>query len=393
MSKEKLASSLNMARGKPCVEQLDLSGEFFDALTSKDNFVIDGVDIRNYGALDGLESAKKLLGDIVGADKEDVIVFGNSSLNIMFDLVSKGYSHGICGSKAWCKRPKVKWLCPVPGYDRHFSIGEYFDIEMINIPMNEYGPDMDLVESLIKDESVKGIWCVPQYSNPSGITYSDEVVKRFANLKPAAKDFRIYWDNAYALHHLYNDKEDKLLNIIDECKKAGNPDLVYEFVSTSKITFPGGGIAGLVTSSKNREDVLNSLKYQTICFDKINQYRHVKYLEDINNINALMKKHADIIRPKFELVESIFEKDLNGIASWSKPNGGYFITLYVKGIAKEVISKCKEKGLVLTEAGCAFPYHKDPSNSVIRIAPTYPSLDELDKAAHIICESIKECQK
>lgn len=384
--------SLNMARGKPCPDQLDLNKSFFDVVNSSSDLNVDGLDLRNYGAIDGISSARSLIGEIAGVSKDNVIVFGNSSLNIMFDLISKSFTHGVNGSTPWHKLEKVKWLCPVPGYDRHFAICQYFGFEMINIPMNEYGPDMDKIEEFIKDKDVKGIWCVPIYSNPTGITYSDDVVRRFAKLKPAAKDFRIYWDNAYALHHLYKE-HDKLLNIIDECDKEGNSDLVYEFISTSKITFAGGGIAGLVTSKANRDDVLSHIKYQTICNDKINQYRHVKYLKDINGINKLMEEHANIIRPKFELVESIFENELKGIASWSRPKGGYFITLYVNGCAKEVIAKCKENNVILTEAGAAFPYHKDPDNSVIRIAPTYPSLEELDEAMHILAKCVKECSK
>lgn len=386
-------NTLNITRGKPCKEQLDLSLPLLDVLDSKVNPVVDDVDIRNYGELSGLKCAKKLMSEIAGCEEDNLIVYGNSSLDIMYQLIADSFSHGVLGNEPFFKQGKIKWLCVVPGYDRHFAICEHFGFEMINVPLKEDGPDMDKVEELIKDPSVKGIWCVPMYSNPTGITFSDEVVRRFARLKPAAKDFRIYWDNAYALHHLYEDRQDKLLNLLNECEKAGNPNLVYEFYSTSKVTFAGGGIAALATSLENKKSILENLIYKTIGNDKVNQYRHVLYLKDINNVKSLMKKHADIIRPKFDLVESIFEKELKGIATWSKPNGGYFITLYVKGVAKEVIAMCKERGLVLTDAGCAFPYHKDPNNTVIRIAPTYPSLSELERATQVLCDVVKLLRK
>lgn len=383
--------NLNMARGKPCKEQLDLSMPMMDVLSSEANLNCeDGIDCRSYGVLGGIEECKKLLGDIIEVDSKNIIIFGNSSLNIMYNLISNAYTHGVLGSTPWCKLNKIKWLCPVPGYDRHFAITEYFGIEMINIPMNNEGPDMDMIEQLVStDDSIKGIWCVPKYSNPDGTTYSESVVKRFANLKPKAKDFRLYWDNAYSVHHLYDDKQDYLLEILDECKKAGNEDLVYKFTSTSKISFPGSGIAAIATSDNNIKDIKKQLSIETIGFDKVNQLRHVKFFKDIEGVKSQMRKHADILRPKFELIENIFEEEIKDIASWSKPNGGYFISLNVKNCAKEVIKRCKDAGIILTEAGAAYPYHKDPTNSNIRIAPSFPSLEELDIATRILCLSVK----
>ena len=385
--------NLHLERGKPCKEQLDLSMPMMDVLNSKANLNCeDGVDCRNYGVLGGIEECKKLLGDIIEVEPKNIIIFGNSSLDVMFQCISHGYSKGVLGSTPWCKLDKpVKWLCVVPGYDRHFAITEYFGIEMINIPLNEDGPDMDLIEKYIQDPYVKGIWCVPKYSNPTGQTYSEEVVKRFARLKPAAKDFRIYWDNAYSVHHLYDDNQDFLLEILDECKKAGNPDIVYKFTSTSKISFPGSGIAALATSDNNVKDIKKWMSVSTIGYDKVNQLRHVRFFKDLNGIKSIMKQHANILRPKFELVEKILEEELSGIkgVSWTKPRGGYFISLEVNGKAKEVIQRAKECGLHLTEAGCAFPYHKDPNNSNIRIAPSSQSLDELEVASRILALCVK----
>ena len=387
---KKMNFHLNMARGVPCKEQLDLSMPMMDVLNSDaDMRCEDGVDCRSYGELGGIPECKRLLGEIIEVPESNIIIFGNSSLSIMYECISNAMTHGVLGSTPWCKLDKVKWLCPVPGYDRHFAITEYFGIEMINIPMNQDGPDMDLVEQYIKDPSVKGIWCIPKYNNPDGTTYSEEVVKRFARLKPAAKDFRIYWDNAYSVHHLYEDNQDFLLEILDECQKAGNPDLVYKFTSTSKISFPGSGIAAIASSENNLKEIKQQMYKQTIGYDKVNQLRHVRFFKNLDGVKAQMKKHADILRPKFELVESILEQELNGLATWSKPKGGYFIALYVKGHAKEVIEKCKECGLTLTEAGCAFPYHNDPNNEVIRIAPSYPSLKELETATRILCLAVK----
>lgn len=383
--------NLNMARGKPCKEQLDLSMPMMDVLNSQaDMNCEDGIDCRNYGVLGGISECKKLLGDIIEVDPKNILIFGNSSLSIMYERVSNAMTHGVLGSTPWMKLDKpVKWLCPVPGYDRHFAITEYFGIQMINVPMNNEGPDMDLVEELIKDPYVKGIWCVPKYSNPDGTTYSEAVVKRFARLKPAAKDFRIYWDNAYSAHHLYDDHQDFLLEILDECKKAGNPDLVYKFTSTSKISFPGSGIAAVAASDANIQEIKSQMKIQTIGYDKVNQLRHVRFFKNLDGVKNQMRRHADILRPKFELIEKILEKELTGVATWNKPNGGYFISLNVDGCAKEVIERCKECGVILTEAGCAFPYHNDPNNKVIRIAPSYPSLKELNLATIILCISIK----
>ena len=382
--------NLNMTRGKPCKEQLNLSMGMMDVLNSSvDLSCEDGTDCRNYGVLGGIQECKRLLGDIIEVDPENIIIYGNSSLNIMYDSISRSYTHGVLGSTPWCKldRP-VKWLCPVPGYDRHFAITEHFGIEMINIPMNNEGPDMDLVEELIKDPYVKGIWCVPKYSNPDGATYSERVVKRFASLKPAAPDFRIYWDNAYSVHHLYDDRQDFLLEILDECKKAGNPDLVYKFTSTSKISFPGSGIAALATSLANKEEILKQLSYQTIGYDKVNQLRHVRFFKDLNGIHEQMKRHAMILRPKFDEVIKILTKELTGIAKWTNPHGGYFISLECRHASK-VVALCKDAGLTLTKAGSCFPYHLDPNDSVIRIAPSFPSLDELALATKILCCCVK----
>ncbi len=386
--------NLNMARGKPSVEQLNLSMGMMDVLSSSVELKCeDGIDCRSYGVLGGIEECKKLLGDIIEVPSDHIIIYGNSSLNVMFDCISHSMTHGVMGNTPWCKLDKVKWLCCVPGYDRHFAITEYFGIEMINIPMDDNGPDMDMVEDLVsKDPYIKGIWCVPKYSNPNGITYSDEVVKRFARLKPAAPDFRIYWDNAYSVHHLYDDNQDYLIELVSECEKAGNPDLVYKFTSTSKISFPGSGIAALAASKANIEDLKKHLSYQTIGHDKVNQLRHVRYFRNLDGIKEHMKKHADILRPKFELIEDMFEKELSEFGDkvkWTKPHGGYFISLEVPGHAKEIVSLCSECGITLTPAGSAYPYHKDPNNSNIRIAPSFPTLDELKIATHVLCLAIK----
>ena len=379
---------LDMSRGKPSADQLNLSMGMMDTLTSGVDLTCeDGVDCRNYGGLDGIDEAKQLLADMMEVPKDNVIIFGNSSLNVMYDTVARAMTHGIMGSTPWCKLDKVKFLCPVPGYDRHFAITETFGIEMINIPMTENGPDMDLVEKYVNnDETVKGIWCVPKYSNPQGVVYSDETVRRFAALKPAAADFRIFWDNAYVVHHLYKEDQAQILDILEECKKAGNPDMVFEFCSTSKVSFPGSGIAAIASSETNIADIKKRLTIQTIGHDKINQLRHVKFFKNVDGIKAHMEKQADLIRPKFELVEKIFSDELasRGIGTWMHPLGGYFISFEApEGCAKEIVSKCKEAGVVLTGAGSPFPYKKDPKDSVIRIAPTYPSLAELEQAANV----------
>ncbi|MCR5422554.1 MAG: aminotransferase class I/II-fold pyridoxal phosphate-dependent enzyme [Bacilli bacterium] len=388
--------SLNMARGKPCKEQLNLSMGMMDVLNSNvDLNCEDGTDCRNYGVLGGIDECKRLLGDIIEVPAENIIIYGNSSLNVMYDCISRSMTHGVMGSTPWAKLDKVKWLCPVPGYDRHFAITEWFGIEMINIPMNNDGPDMDMIEKLVsQDDSIKGIWCVPKYSNPDGTTYSEKVVKRFAALKPKAKDFRIYWDNAYSVHHLYSDNQDFLLEILDECKKAGNPDIVYKFTSTSKISFPGSGIAALAASSANIASIKKQLSMQTIGFDKVNQLRHVKFFKNLQGIKDQMTKHAEILRPKFELVENILEQELGGlgIATWTKPHGGYFISLNtMKGIASDVVEMCKNAGVILTPAGSTYPYHKDPNNSNIRIAPSYPVMSELETASKILSVCVKIC--
>ena len=386
--------ALDMSRGKPAAAQLDLSMPMMSLLNEDSVLKAEnGTDCRNYGVLDGIPEAKKLMADMVGAKPENVIVYGNSSLNIMYDTIVRSMLHGVLGSTPWCKLDKVKFLCPVPGYDRHFAITESFGIEMISIPMTENGPDMDMVEKYVQeDKAVKGIWCVPKYSNPQGISYSDETVRRFAALKPAAKDFRIFWDNAYCVHHIYEEKQDEILNILEECEKAGNPDMVYQFASTSKVTFPGSGVAAISTSTANIADIKKYMTLQTIGHDKINQLRHVKFLKDADGIKAHMKKQADIIRPKFEAVLEVLDKELGGlgIATWTKPNGGYFISFEtLDGCAKAVVGKCKEAGVVMTGAGATFPYGNDPKDSNIRIAPSYPTLDELEKAMEIFCVATK----
>lgn len=385
---------LDMSRGKPSITQLDIAMGMMDIFDGHSDMKSEnGVDTRNYGALDGIPEAKKLMADMMEVPPENVIVYGNSSLSVMYDTVARAVTQGVMGSTPWCKLDKAKFLCPVPGYDRHFAITEYFGIEMINIPMTETGPDMDMVEKLVsEDEAVKGIWCVPKYSNPQGISYSDETVKRFARLKPAAKDFRIYWDNAYGIHHLYDDDQDYLIEILAECEKAGNPDLVYKFSSTSKISFAGAGIAALAASEANLADAKKQLALQTIGYDKINQLRHVKFFKDLDGMIEHMKKHAAIMRPKFEAVLATLDKELEGleIGSWYRPKGGYFISFdALEGCAKKIIAKCKEAGVVMTNAGATFPYGKDPKDSNIRIAPSYPTSEELKQATDLFVLCVK----
>ena len=392
--------SLNMARGKPCVEQLDLSMGMMDALYSEADLTCeDGTDCRNYGTLTGIHEAKVLIGAMMENNPENIIIYGNSSLNVMYDTVSRAYTHGVMGSTPWCRLPKVRFLCPVPGYDRHFAITEYFGIDMIPVPMSPEGPDMDLVEQLVaNDDAIKGIWCVPKYSNPQGYSYSDDTVRRFARLRPAARDFRIFWDNAYGIHHLYDDKQDYLIEILDECKKAGNPDMVYKFASTSKITFPGSGIAALATSRNNLEDIEAQLSRQTIGHDKVNQLRHVRFFKDLDGMKEHMRRHADIIRPKFEAIEEILEKNLGGleIGTWTKPHGGYFISFdAMEGCAKRIVERAKKAGVTMTGAGATWPYGKDPHDSNIRIAPTYPPLDDIRLAAELftVCVRLVSVEK
>ncbi len=385
---------LDMSRGKPGIDQLNLSMGLMDVLDSGSDMTCDdGTDCRNYGQLTGIEEARELLGDMMENNPNDIIIYGNSSLNVMFDTVSRAYTHGVMGNTPWCKLDRVSFLCPVPGYDRHFAITEYFGIGMIPVPMTPTGPDMAIVEKLVaEDETIKGIWCVPKYSNPTGTSYSDETVRRVGRLKPAAKDFRIFWDNAYGMHHLYDDRQDYLIEILAECKRAGNPDLVYKFASTSKITFPGSGIAALATSPNNMEDVKRQLKHQTIGHDKVNQLRHVRFFKDIHGMVEHMRKHADILRPKFEMVEDTLERELGdkGIGTWTKPLGGYFIGFEsLPGCAKEIVSRCKKAGVVMTPAGATWPYGKDPQDTSIRIAPTFPPLEELEKAAGLFALCVK----
>lgn len=380
---------LDMSRGKPSLEQLDLSMGLMDVLNSDSDLRCeDGTDCRNYGVLDGIKEAKELMGDMMEVPYDNLIIYGNSSLNIMYDTISRSYTHGVMGNTPWCKLDKVKFLCVVPGYDRHFGVTEYFGIENVCVPMLETGPDMDLVEKLVStDESIKGIWCVPKYSNPTGNSYSDETVRRFARLKPAARDFRIYWDNAYTIHHLYDLDQDHLIEILAECKRAGNPDMVYKFASTSKVSFPGSGIAAIASSLNNLEDIKKQLKNQTIGHDKVNQLRHVRYFKNIHGMVEHMKKHADSLRPKFEAVESILEKELGGlgIAKWTNPKGGYFISFdTMDGCAKDVVDACKKAGVVMTPAGATYPGGKDPHDRNIRIAPSFPPAEDMKTAAQLL---------
>ena len=386
--------ALDMSRGKPSAEQLDLSMGLLDAVDSKTVAVSEnGTDVRNYGVLDGIPEAKRLIAEMINVKPENVIVYGNSSLNIMYDQIARAELFGICGNTPWSKLETVKFLCPVPGYDRHFAITEEVGIEMINIPMTEEGPDMDLVEQYVNsDPAVKGIWCVPKYSNPQGVVYSDETVRRFAALKPAATDFRIFWDNAYAVHHIYESDQAEILNILDECEKAGNPDMVFEFCSTSKVSFPGAGIAAIASSGANISDIKKRLGMQTIGHDKINQLRHVAYFKNMDGIKAHMMKQAAVIRPKFEMLDEMLTAEIasRGIGNWMKPKGGYFISFEaMDGCAKAIVDKCKEAGVVLTGAGSPFPYKKDPKDSVLRIAPTYPSLEELTEAAKVFVTVVR----
>ncbi len=386
--------SLDMSRGKPASAQLDISMDMLETINSESVLKdANGVDCRNYGVLDGIEEAKQLMAEMIGTNAENVIVCGNASLTIMYDTVSRSMTHGVLGSTPWCKLDKVKFLCPAPGYDRHFKITEHFGIEMITIPMTDNGPDMDLVEKYVnEDEAVKGIWCVPKYSNPQGICYSDETVKRFAALKPAAKDFRIFWDNAYVIHHLYDDNQAEILDIISECEKAGNPDMVYEFASTSKVTFAGGGISCVASSKANLADIKKSMTIQTIGYDKINQLRHVRYFKNLDGLKAQMKKHADFMRPKFEAVLAVLDNELSGleIGEWRKPYGGYFISFdSMEGCAKAIVAKCKEAGVVMTGAGATFPYGVDPKDTNIRIAPSFPTPEEMAAAADVFVLCVK----
>ena len=384
---------LDMSRGKPAAAQLNLSMEMMNILNSGTDLVCeDGVDCRNYGGLDGIAEAKQLLADMMEVPKDNVIVFGNSSLNVMYDTVARAMTHGIMGSTPWCKLDKVKFLCPVPGYDRHFAVTQFFGMELINVPMNEDGPDMDIVEKLVaEDDSIKGIWCVPMYSNPGGVVYSDEVVKRFAALKPKAADFRIFCDNVYCVYHLV-DNPPVQANLLEEAKKVGNEDICYMFASTSKITFPGSGIAVMAASERNLASLKKSLGFATIGFDKMNQLRHLRFFGGkFENLLEHMKKHKALIAPKFAIVVNTLEKELGdlGIATWSNPKGGYFISFNQKGCAKRIVQLCKDAGVVLTGAGASFPYGVDPEDENIRISPTFPTEEELQKAMDVFVCSAK----
>lgn len=377
---------LDMSRGKPCKEQLDLSMDMLDGINSKSNFMRK-IDYRNYGISDGIPEIKSLFSELLnGISNEEIIVAYNASLNLMYDSIQRAMQFGVLGGEPWNKQGKLKWICPVPGYDRHFAITELFGFEMINVPIGDDGPDMDMIEELVKDPTVKGVWCVPKYSNPMGIIYSDEVVRRFANLKPASKDFRIIWDNAYMVHALYG--QDKMADIYQEAKKAGNEDIVYVFGSTSKISFAGAGVAFMAGSKANMDEQRKYMGMQTIGPDKISQYMHATYFQSANDIYAHMEKHANILRPKFEEVLKIMDEELSGtgIAKWNKPRGGYFISCFLEnGTAKRTVQLAKEAGVVFTGAGATYPYKKDPNDSNLRIAPTLPPMSELKTAMHIFC--------
>lgn len=385
--------NLNMARGKPCAKQLDLALGVLEALRARSEFAnSNGDDCRNYGVWNGLPEMRAIFSDMLGVPADNIVLGNNSSLQMMFDCISQGYTHGFGGCTPWCKQDKIKFLCPSPGYDRHFAVTEYFGFELIPVPMLKTGPDMDIIEQLVNnDPAVKGCWCVPKYSNPTGITYSDETVRRFAALRPAAKDFRIMWDNAYCVHDL-TDTPETLLNLYEECLKHGTEDYVFFFASTSKISFPGAGVAALAGSSRNIEDIKHRIAAQTIGPDKLNQLRHILFLHDIEGVKDLMKGHREILEPKFRIVHQFLEEELGelGIAKWSSPNGGYFVNLDVmNGCAKRVVSLCKEAGVILTDAGATFPHGFDPNDSNIRIAPSFPPEEELTQAMRLLCITVR----
>ena len=383
---------LNMARGKPSSAQLDLVSDILTVLDNAADCKVDGMDARNYGELGGLPCAKAYWADVLGCQVNEVFVGGSASLTLMYDLISKAYTHGLKNSpKPWCKEEKLKFLCPAPGYDRHFRITESFGFELITIPMTENGPDMDMVEELVKDAAVKGIWCVPKYSNPEGIIYSDETIARFANLKPAAPDFVIMWDNAYCVHE-FEGEFVPFADIITLCREAGNPNMVFEFASTSKITFPGAGISVMASSAENIKYMENLLGVQLISYDKVNQLRHVKYLQNKEHTLEVMKRHATLMAPKFQMVLEVLDREIAplGFAQWNKPKGGYFVSLNtMPGTAKRALALAKEAGVVMTDAGATYPYGIDPMDTNIRIAPSLPPVAELEQAMAVFCLCLK----
>lgn len=387
-----LGLKLNMARGKPGREQLDLVSDILTVITDPDDCVSDGLDVRNYGELGGVPAAKALFADILGCKPEECFIGGSASLQLMYDAVAKAYTHGLNHAETpWCKLDKVKWLCPAPGYDRHFKVTESFGFELVTVPMTPTGPDMDAVERLIQDPAVKGMWCVPKYSNPDGIVYSADTIHRIAAMKPAAPDFMLMWDNAYCVHE-FDGEFQPFEDILTLCREAGNPDMVYEFASTSKITFPGAGISVLATSQANLARLTKLTGVQIISYDKVNQLRHVRYLKDKAHTLEVMKKHASVLAPKFKCVLDTLDAEIapRGIARWQRPRGGYFVSVYTDpGLAKRTLALCKEAGVVMTGAGATYPYGVDPDDTNIRIAPSYPSLDELEKAIHVFCVCLK----
>ena len=386
------ALKLNMARGKPGKEQLDLVSDILTVLQTPEDCQVDGIDARNYGELTGLPSAKALWADILGCKPEECFIGGNASLTLMYDTISKAYTHGLLHSRTpWCKLDTVKWLCPSPGYDRHFKVTESFGFELITVPMTPTGPDMDMVEELVKDSAVKGMWCVPKYSNPDGIIYSDETIDRIAHLKPAAPDFTLMWDNAYCIHE-FEGEFVPFRDILTLCREAGNPDMVFEFASTSKVTLPGAGVSVMAASVANQKYMEKLISIQTISYDKVNALRHVRYLKDKAHTLELMQKHAKILAPKFHCVLDSLDREIAplGIAQWERPKGGYFISVNTApGLAKRTLALCREAGVVMTGAGATFPYGIDPQDSNIRIAPSLPPVGELEQAMDVFCTSLK----
>ena len=383
---------LDMTRGKPCKDQLDMVSDIFDMLKEPEDYIVDGIDIRNYGALSGLPEAKRLFANLLDCKPKQVFVGGNASLQLMYDAISKAYTHGLLHSeKPWSKLEKVKWLCPAPGYDRHFKVTQTFGAELITVPMTADGPDMDRVEELIQDPAVKGMWNVPKYSNPEGVVYSDETIRRIASMKPAAPDFMLMWDNAYCIHEFEGDFV-PFADILSLCAEYGNADMVYEFASTSKVTFPGAGVSVMATSEANLAYLKPIINIQTIGYDKINQLRHVKYLKNKEHTLALMQRHAAILRPKFHTVLDALDREIAplGIGTWKRPVGGYFVSYdAMPGTAKRALALCKEAGVTMTGAGATFPYGEDPRDSNIRIAPSLPPVEELQQAIAIFCICVK----